>query len=290
MRPRHVFGAAVALVLSAGLTTAAWAGVYYEATTTTEGEGHGAAMTMTVKAWVSGEGAKVEFTKSDNPLTPPGTYLLTKDGGKTLYLVNPQDKTYMQWDLEKMMGMAGGVMKMARGIMHMTFSDPKVEKLGEESGGTILGLPTTHYTYRTSYSMEMKIFGMKRKSDVVNTEDVWATDALSAPGMGVWLRKEPPKTGDEQLDKLVAAEAGKMKGFPLKQITVSATTDSKGKTTSSRTSMEVTALQEQPVPDSTFEIPAGYNETQMAPEGEGQNKEQDSENPMAKIFGGKKKH
>ena len=287
MKERHLIGAVAAAVMAVGLSAAAQAGIYYEATTRTEGDTRGAAMTMAVKAWVSGEQAKVEFTQSDNPFMAQGNYLLTTDGGKTLYLVNPSEKTYTQWDLEKMMGMAGGMMKMARGIMHMTFSDPKVEKLGEEDGGTLLGMPTTHYTYRTSYSVETKILGMRHKSDMVNTENIWATDAMSEAALGVWLRKTPPKTGDEQLDKLVAAEVGKIKGFPLKQVTVATTTDSKGKTATNTTTMEVTALEKQAMPDGTFVLPAGYRETQMVPEGEG--KDEGSENPMMKLFGGKKK-
>ena len=288
MRARHVIRVAAVLCLAAVVSGTAWADVYYEATTTSARAERGSSMVMTVKAWVSGEQAKVEFTSSDNPMMAQGNYLLTKDGGKTVFLVNPKDKTYMKWDLEQMMGMAGGVMKMARGIMHMKFSDPKVEKLGEENGGTMLGLPTTHYTYRTSYSIETKIFGMHHASEVVNTEDVWATDAVSEPGMGVWLRKTPPKTGDEQLDKLVAAEVGKMKGFPLKQVTVSVDTNSKGKSTKSTTTMEVTKIEKTSISGGTFAIPSDYKETQMAPESE-QGKEKGAENPMMRLFGGKKK-
>ncbi|HEX9943957.1 MAG TPA: hypothetical protein VGG03_18240, partial [Thermoanaerobaculia bacterium] len=73
--------------------------------------------------------------------------------------------------------------------------------------------------------------------------------------------------GNAEFDKLIAAEAGKFQGFPLKMVTVSTTTQKKGnKTTTTRQTMEVTQLDSSAaVPAATFEIPAGYKETQILP-------------------------
>ncbi len=273
---------AAALLCAAG---SAFAGVYYEAVTTTEGKGGGMG-DVTVHAWVDGEMAKVEFTESGNPFMGPGTYLLTRNGGKTVYLVNPSEKTYAEWDMEAMMNMAGGAMKMAKGMMNMKFSDPQVEKVDEEAGGTILGLPTTHYVYRTTYSMEMKFMGMHQKNTTVQDQEIWSTTALDMPAMGIWLKDSGPKTGDEQLDALVQAEMDKVKGFPLKQVTVTTTTDEKkGKSQTSTTTMEVTKLEKTSVPESTFVIPASYTETSLVPEG-GEDEEEGQGNPLSKLFGG----
>lgn len=63
------------------------------------------------EGWVTCEKAEVAFVESNrNPVAQQGTYILTQDGEKTLYLVNPQDKTYAQWDLQKMLGVVGAVM------------------------------------------------------------------------------------------------------------------------------------------------------------------------------------
>jgi hypothetical protein len=48
-------------------------------------------------------------------------------------------------------------------------------------------------------------------------------------------------------------------------VTVTTSTQQKGKESVTRQVMEVTSLDEQAVPDSTFEIPAGYEETQILP-------------------------
>jgi hypothetical protein len=151
-------------------------------------------------------------------------------------------------------------------MLKIEFSDPKVEKISEEEGGSLLGLPTKHYKFRTSYTLKMKIFGMGRASDTVTDQEIWATTKLTDPGLGVWLRHDPPRTGNENFDKLIAAETEKRKvsGFPLKLVSTTTSTQ-KDKTNVTHQSMEVTALETKSISDSQFEIPSGYKETQMAP-------------------------
>ena len=273
----------VLFILVTLVAAQAFAGVYFKSVTKTEGA-QGEMGDSTVKGWMSGDTGKVEFIESGSPITEAGSYLITKDGGKTVYLVNPKEKSYMKWDMESMMGMAGGAMKM----MNMKFSEPKVEKLGEDNGGLVAGLPTTHYKVRTSYSMEMKFMGMRKSSAIVTEEDIWSTSELVEAALGMWFKKNPPKTGDAQLDSLIAKQMDTVKGFPLKRITVTTSTDEKGKSQVTKTVMEVKELQAMPVPASTFEIPAGYKETQMFPAGE-EGGEGAGENPFAKILGSKKK-
>jgi hypothetical protein len=279
MKKLSVFLVVVLLAVAAQ----SFAGVVLVAKTTAEG-GKGAEMqNSTAKTWVSGDKGKTLFEESSNTLMAKGSYIITKDGGKTMYLVNPKDETYMRWDLDSLMGMAGGAMKM----MNMKFTDPKVEALGEEPDGLIAGVPTVHYRFRTSYTMSMSFMMMKKTSKVVKEEEIWAAPKLVDAALGIWLRKTPPKTGNEDLDALIAAEMGKVEGFPLKRKTVTTSTDEKGKVETNTVTMEVTELQMVPVPDSTFEVPAGYKETSMTGGGEGESSE--GSNSLLKMIGGEKK-
>ena len=198
---------------------------------------------MRVEGWVAGERAKIEFVASDNAAMPPGTYLVTQDGGKTLYFVNPEQKTYAEWNLDQMLQTLGSVMQAMGPLLKFEISDVHVEKLGDEPGPELLGLPTRHYRYRTTYDMKIKVMGMGRSSAVDRMQDLWTTQALGDPGLGVWLRKEPPTTGDPDLDKLIATEMAKIQGFPLKTVEVSTTTDAKkGSKSETRIETEVTTL------------------------------------------------
>ena len=226
------------LLLGASLlAVAAQAGWEYTAVTKAEGGGRKAQMMgNSIKALVAGNQARGEFVESANPMMSAGSYLLMQDAGKTMYMVNPQEKTYSTWDLKAMMGMAGGAMSM----MNMQVKEPKVEKLLEEDGGKILGYPTTHYRFRTSYSMEMSFMGMNQSSSVVKEEDIWATTALKEAAFSFQGIGAEMKSGNEQLDRLIAAQKGKVTGFPLKMVHSQSTKDARGQEQVMTTTMEST--------------------------------------------------
>lgn len=254
-------------VLSVFLLLAAaapsWAGIHYKAVTTNQ-DARAKETKMQVEGWVSGDNARVVFQDSNNPMAQEGAYLITRDGGRTIYLVDPKEKTYMKWDIEAVLGMAGAVMEGMGPLLKMEFTEPKVEKLAGGDGPTMLGLPTQHAKYRTSYSMKIRVMGMGQESQIVSEQDIWSTTKLADPALGVWLRKNPPKLGNEQFDRLIKAEMEKVSGYPLKTVTVTTTTDKKGRQNTSRSTMEVTQLDTNAnVPADSFEIPAGYEETQM---------------------------
>jgi len=261
--------------------TPGFAGIHYKSTTRTESQGSRAQSSdIQAEGWVSGEKVKVAFlTNNGNPMAQAGTYILSKDGGKTIYLVNPQDKSYAEWSLQGMLGAVGAIMNGMGPLLKVQFADLKSTKLGEDDGGTVVGLPTRHYKYRTTYTMTVKVLGMGNTADVVSDQDVWATSRLTDLGLGVWLRAEPQRTGNAEFDKLIAAESGRFQGFPLKVVTTNTSTSKKGdKTTTTRSTMEVTSLDASAsIPASTFEIPAGYKETQMVPTKEGEQENQKEE-------------
>ena len=277
----------ITFLVTCFLSNVAFAGIYYEAVTTTEGKGQGDMGDMKLKAWVEGENAKVEFYQSKNPILEKGTYLITRDGGKTMYLVNPKEKTYSKWDMQAMMNIAGGAM----GMVKMEITKPEIQWLVEEPGSELLGYPTTHYKSRTSYETSISVIGMKSKSLISKEQDIWSTSTLTDPGLNMWLR-DVPKSGNEDLDNLIEAEMETVEGIPLKTITVTTTTDTKkNKSETSTMTMEVTKVETRTIPDSTFEIPEDYEETQLFPMGEmgsQENKEEKKDdeggNPLLKKF------
>lgn len=264
--PKHIVIALTLAAIAVIASGPAFAGVHYKSVTKTE-DAQTKGSSIAVEGWVSGEKARVEFKESANPMAKQGAWLLTKDGGKTMYLVDPEEKTYAEWNLQAMLGVVGSIMQGMGPLLKIEFSDPKVEKLLEEDGGAVVGLSTRHYRFRTSYNMKIRVLGMGNEANVVTEQDIWSTDRLQDIALGVWLRSDPPRTGNEQFDKLIAAEAGKTQGFPLKMVTVSTTTQKKGnKQTVTRSTMEVTQLDTNAnVPGSSFEIPGGYKETQLMP-------------------------
>lgn len=263
-------------------------GYYYEALTTTQSDNKRLNDEMKVHAWIDGPKAKIEFaTGQKGGFFTPGSYLLTQDAGETVYLVNPEDRTYASFDLDKMLSAAGQVMNMMNetgGVMKLEFTDITSEKLLEEGGGTLLGHDTTHYRYKTGYTMQMAVMGFKQQNRTEMLQDVWSTDDYDAAGFSVWLRPDRRfKTGHEGLDELMNTEWSKISGFPLKTVMVSTTTNKKGKTMQQTSTTEVTTLREETIADTTFELPAGYTETQIVPElPQGEAEQQAEEEPNEK--------
>ncbi len=243
---------------------AAQAGVHYQSTTTIDTPG-GPQKTV-VEAWAEGESGRVEFKESQNPFARTGTYMLTRNGGRTLVLVDPEEKAYGEFSLDGLLGSMGAVMEGMGPLLKIEISAPKVETLLDEPGPEIHGLSTRHIKIRSAYQMKVKVFGMGRPSDVVNEEEYWVTDQLLDKSSGMWLKTAKPKTGSADFDRLIAAEMGKFTGVPLKSSTVTTTT-TKGKAQVTRTTMEVTALDKFVKAPVSFDVPAGYKQREMMPQG-----------------------
>jgi hypothetical protein len=275
---RSIVASAAVLVFALVAALPAVAGYRYTAVTTVTSD-QGDSRTE-VEAWIDGDKAKVVFTDaSGQPLFEEGTYMVTTDAGRTLFLVDPEEKTYSRLDLAAMMQSLNAMVESTGGLVDLEFEDPEVEKLGQEPGEELLGYPTTKTRFRTAFDMTLKVMGMKNRNRSESVTEVWTTDALDDPAFGVWLRKEPVETGDADFDDVIAASLSTVEGFPLK--TVSDTTTIGGRRgqrrTESRSETVVTALEETSVPASTFEIPDGYEETELMDEEES--------NPLSGIFG-----
>lgn len=265
--PNRLARVAAATALAAALAAAgaAHAGIHYVQQQKTETDARGAAPgDMEVEGWVQGEKAKIVFreTGRDTPFMKEGQYLITHDGGATVWLADPEKETLTEWDLEAMFGMLGGMMQAMGDMMEFEFRDPKVERLESRAGGTLLGLDTTYAKYRTTYRLEMSIMGMQRSQDVETIQEMWSTDKPTDLALGVWLQRRPPVSGIEGLDELLEAEMAKMEdaGFPLKTVQTTTTTqygrkgNEKGTQTMTMTST-VTLWEETAVADDVFAMP-----------------------------------
>jgi len=253
----------ILLPLLAALALPAAAGVEYRARSWQEGEQKNKQAESNVHASIEGDKAKILFEDSGNEMMPAGSYLLTTDGGQTIHLVKPEDKTYGEFDLEAIFQMMGALSE--SGMMKFEIDNARVESLPSGSGKTVAGVATEHARFRTNYDMTIKVMGMGRAQHVETLQELWYSEALSDAAMGIWLRKEPPKTNTE-LDELIALEVGKIRGMPLEAITRTTTTGKKGKQTTTVNHTLVSDLRQGvSFPAATFVIPDDYRLVQMMP-------------------------
>lgn len=262
---RRLSAVLAAVVALAAAAAPAEAAIRYTADTTVEAEGQKPQRTR-VEAWVDGPNAKISFAEAGVPTVRKGQYLLTRDGGQTVFLVDPEEKTYAEWNLAAFLQSFGAIMQSIQPLVNLKIENVEVARLAEEAGGALHGIDTTHRRFRTEYDMTIRIMGMGRTNHVETVQDVWSTTELGDPGLGVWLRNVPA-TGFEDLDRLVSAEMATVQGFPLKSVSVTTTTGQKGKREStSTTTTEVTSIDRAAsAPAGTFELPEGYERVEAAP-------------------------
>ncbi len=284
-----------------GLSTSAglWAGTYFEATSTARNaDKKKATSTTLVHAWIDGLKAKVLFIDGDEGMMKDGSYLLTPDGGETLFLVNPKEESYFRWTIDGMFTMMSATLQGMGPLFEMDLSDPKFKELGEEPGGTLLGHATRKVTTLTGFTMDMKVMGIKRHAEIETVQEAWIAQGLDDLGFGVWLRRKPPSTGDAEFDELMLEGWNARQGFPLKSVATTNSTNKKGKTETTISQMTVDVLRDESIPASTFEIPEGYEEVEMpalAAEGgdsasDGESEEESGgKNPFKRFGFGKKK-
>jgi hypothetical protein len=279
MQKKTILGFVGALFTAA----TAHAGWEYTAVTKATGGQHADMVNNQVHALIDGPKARFEFVESSNPVMAAGNYFITEDAGQTVYLVNPAEKTYSAWKMDAMLGLAGGVM----GMMNMKVTDQKIEKLLEEDGGRLLGQPTTHYKFRTAYTMEMNLMGRRQTTSTVSEEDLWTTTALTDAAATFAPLRRNMKTGNAELDKLIAEQLSKARGFPLKIISTRNAKGTRGQPQASQVIMEVTALKPASPAASQFKPPADYTAHDMAPLGAGLGGATDKsggENPLLKLL------
>jgi hypothetical protein len=235
----------LALVLL--LATSAHAGVVYSATTkSTTGQ---AVASTQVRGYIQGPNARLEFLQGSS--IAPGTYVLTRDGGKSFVQIDPEHKTYTRWQ-----GPQSNVTLTAEAKAAKTsVTDPKIEKLLDEDGGLILGMRTRHVRYRTTYSFTITLL-RSHTTHMISEDDIWITQQIKDPALKQWLTAE---TGEEA-DALTRSELAKINGVPLKRVTKLTSIEEDGESEDTHTEMNVTKITQRVLPASTFAIPAGYKE------------------------------
>ncbi|HKS21810.1 MAG TPA: hypothetical protein VJZ76_03340 [Thermoanaerobaculia bacterium] len=227
---------------------------------------------MTGRAVIDGDRYRVEFLSGT--AFPPGSYMFTTNGSKQQIWIDPTKKSYVEVN-------AAGVAN-ALGASRITISNKKIDVTAMQDHPTIAGLPTDHYRMVMSYDIAVPFGQLQLKQSVTTLIDKWTTMAYAGAADG-FLADGGIRTGNPDIDDLVAAENTKIKGFPLRQTievtTVNATPRNAGsqiplKQVHTQTKdMTITAIESKPeVAATLFQIPAGFHkadplrdDTQKAP-------------------------
>lgn len=224
----------------------------------------------TMQVRVLANNVRVDFQAGTMPgVQGAGFMLLDADKGQ-MTMVSPQERSAVVMEAG---GMTAALDQLSAAGITMNFKDvtSSVDDLG--AGERILGHATRKYRITQGYTIEVSAMGFNRTMQIENTIESWmATDfapadqkafdefsknfAQSMSGMAA--------IGGEAMKKMAAELQARMpKGFPLKQVQTTSTTD-EGRPSTTRSTMEVTSMQKTQLEPSVFQVPAGYTVRTMS--------------------------
>lgn len=210
-------------------------------------------------AVLEGDRSRIEFTGGD--VYPAGTYLVSVDGSRRLYFVDPEKKWYTEVNTG---GIAGAV---AASNIQISNVKSNLEKLND--GQVVAGILTEHYKLTMTYDITVPNRGLPLKQSVRTVINTWTTTKFGDVAQSAF--SNAVQTGNVEIDKLIATETKRFGGLPLRQsvtITMSVTA---GRPVKSELQMPatrtitretwVTKVGVTATEPMTFKIPAGYRKS-----------------------------
>jgi hypothetical protein len=217
-------------------------------------------------------GGKLRFDGAETANTTggKGSYVVVDPAAKSLSMVMPESRQYLQINLADSTTQALGSMASLMAATTVV-SDIQVSGTALGSGGVVNGYPTNHYRITTSYAEVPSAGEGQRKVRLV--EEFWVTSQLKdvpdpieaftrafggkngLPQMGGTLSELMRKRGDAQR-KLFT-------GLPLKSVATSTMTERDGSTQEETSVTEIIDLKRADLDAAVFQVPAGYTKLDM---------------------------
>jgi hypothetical protein len=243
-------------MMFAVVAQSAFAGLTYKVQSVSTGI---SATSMSGTAEVEGKNFRFNVAQGDGAIIPDSAFIISENGGKTLAVVDTATKSYYELSLDQIGGGFGAILQQFGGMVKFSVVNPKVNVRDLGAGEKIEGYATQHRTFEMSYDMNMEVMGQKTTMSFSTTAEMWVTDQIPTE-FASFLQSGELHTGIDDIDKLIAAHAKSLTGFPLRHIAtihvVQGGNDMEAKTTTT-----VTGIEKKTFPAAEFVIPAGFAKT-----------------------------
>jgi hypothetical protein len=159
------------------------------------------------RAIIDGDRSRVEFLSGN--AYPVGTYIITTSGSRNMTFVDPSRKSFVEVN--------GASVTSAIGARKITIANKKTDLTKMPDQITVAGFPTEHYRLVMTYDITVAFGNLPLTQTVKTTIDKWTTTAFGEVG-DTFLASGALRTGNPDLDDLVAAENSNIKGLALRQV------------------------------------------------------------------------
>jgi len=220
------------------------------------------------RAIIDGDRSRVDVV-SGNTYTP-GVYMISKNGSRSLTFVDPTKRVYAEVN-------AGGVAAaVGSNNIQIDNLNSVVNKLDDHP--VIAGVPTDHYRLTLAYDITLAMGSFVLKQNVRTTVDKWTT-VMFGDIAEAFLANSSVRTGNPKLDEIIDIETTKIKGFPMREVTLTVTTDARGaastalakegaysRTRTQTREMTITSIRQADASLTAFTVPATYRRAESQDE------------------------
>jgi len=215
---------------------------------------------LTARAVIDGDRTRVDFV--GGTAYPPGTYVISNNGSRTLVFVDPQSKSFTE------VNVAAAAASIGSSKILIENSKSNFEMLDDHP--IVAGYPTDHYRMTVTYEMTVNLGALPLKQFVRTIVDKWTTSAFGEVGE-TFLSGHGVKTGNPKIDDLMDEETAKVKGLALKQRVEITTTNRNGQLPDTKLKLSptrkqtrdflVTAIRRIDAESASFNVPAAFHKS-----------------------------
>src|SRR5947207_7020647 len=173
-------------------------------------------MQFTGRAIIDGDRSRVEIISGNAYM--PGTFVISTNGSRTMSFVDPMHKVYVEVN--------AGSVAAAVGASNINIDNLSSSANKLDDHPVIAGVPTDHYRLTLTYDITLMMGTIVLKQNVHATIDKWTT-VMFGDVNDVFLANSSIHTGNPKLDEIIQLETTKIKGFPLREVTQTVTTDTR---------------------------------------------------------------
>ena len=134
---------------------------------------------FTIKAVYQGSKSRYTFhSEEEEAEIGSGSYLLSLDGGETVYFIDGNDNSCRQWSNEKLVQSLSGFLLATTDKFNVESTNVEVHKVFEKNVADMHGLPVKHIQINISFTASYKYMLFKDKYEIERIADFWVTPKL----------------------------------------------------------------------------------------------------------------
>jgi hypothetical protein len=192
-----------------------------------------------------------------------GDYLLSTDGGRTITIVHPEERSYSVHDADDFERIVSRVMRGLDAVMTLQLRDAKVATAALGAGDAVGGRATQRYRLTQDYEVSVGMFGFSSATRERVVTEYWVDPRLALPRNPVVEMMSTLATALAQHDaaflrRSTEARRTLFRGTPLKVVVTAESREEDGEVKRKVRTIQLGEVERVAIDGPVFEVPRGF--------------------------------